>query len=532
MKNSKKQITHLSSESETTSADTGTSPVFESHEEREEESLDSEDQSDEGDLEHLLRRGRDKRSRCEVAEFREITGDSIMGRDLDDCGEQKKSDSKQLLIAPVSDRLKKFTRLSVPLLLSFVSMNLDEYKINFMQIGRVQDLAKLCGIGLGNMILNLLPYTVMLGLNTALEVKLYNAKSTTESQLYLYRVMALICCFYVPIAASFFYIEGVLDFVGVDEVTASYTRKYITWSLPAVLVNAFSDSIDLFLLSIDEGSHSIVVFILQTLVIPLDLVSCWYFVTHLDYGVRGAAIAINLTSFLTLACQLLYKCSVESLWNAHVPTHRISDDFGPTLKLALPNMFAVIVDNLKIELLVLLTAMLHSNEMLAAMIVLVTINQFLSMVPYALQLTTNMLTQQDSSQQQPRQAVKHYLVNAVATGTLCLACSAVTYMNKAQIVTIFTDDEEVSMIAEEAFLTFIVAFSFDWLQCCAAGILHGAGKLDDTAMNVCKLCVTLVSLLGSWYLAVPLGFGFIGYWLGYAATSLFLTVFQYLLILV
>ena len=83
-------------------------------------------------------------------------------------------------------------------------------------MGRVQDLAKLCGIGVGNMILNLVPYAVMLGLISALEVKLLNARSLSESKLYLYRTMFLITCVFIPIAVSFFYVENALDLIGVD----------------------------------------------------------------------------------------------------------------------------------------------------------------------------------------------------------------------------------------------------------------------------------------------------------------------------
>mgnify|MGYP006923007892 CR=1 FL=1 len=100
-------------------------PAFESDEQEERLSSCSDD-----DLEHLL--------------VKDSTGDNFRAKTANSFWSKPRSSSGmlyeelviaedwQLLITPTSDRLKKFTRLSVPLLLSFVSMNLDEMSINFV----------------------------------------------------------------------------------------------------------------------------------------------------------------------------------------------------------------------------------------------------------------------------------------------------------------------------------------------------------------------------------------------------------------
>ena len=47
-------------------------------------------------------------------------------------------------------------------------MNIQE-QINIIFIGNLQDPAKLSAIGVGNMVMNMLPYALMIGINTALE---------------------------------------------------------------------------------------------------------------------------------------------------------------------------------------------------------------------------------------------------------------------------------------------------------------------------------------------------------------------------
>ena len=61
--------------------------------------------------------------------------------------------------------------------------------------------------------------------------------------------MFLIICLFVPISLSFFGAESILVRIGIDAVTASYAKTYITMLLPAMLINSLGDSIDLFLIS-------------------------------------------------------------------------------------------------------------------------------------------------------------------------------------------------------------------------------------------------------------------------------------------
>ena len=94
--------------------------------------------------------------------------------------------------------------------------------------------------------------------------------------------MFLITCLFVPIAISFFWVGDFLCTVGMDEQTSGYAQVYLTMLLPTVLFNSLGDSIDLFLISMGFNN---VVCLLQLIVIPVHLVTCWLFVSHLNYGI-------------------------------------------------------------------------------------------------------------------------------------------------------------------------------------------------------------------------------------------------------
>ena len=201
-------------------------------------------------------------------------------------------------------------------------MNFQE-QINLVFVGNLQDPAKLSGIGAGNMLLNLLPYALMIGVNTALETlvsQAYGRKDLRECGLFLHRAWFVITCLSIPIGLSFYKAKDVLIFAGFDSVTAGYTQHYITMIFPAMLFNSLGDSIDLFLISM--GFNNVVAWI-QLIVIPIHLLTCWLLVGRYDYGITGAAWATNLTAVLTFLSQIVYVSRLEKVKEAwYCPTRR------------------------------------------------------------------------------------------------------------------------------------------------------------------------------------------------------------------
>mmetsp|Transcript_25120 Transcript_25120/g.31493 ORF Transcript_25120/g.31493 Transcript_25120/m.31493 type:complete len:130 (+) Transcript_25120:399-788(+) len=116
-------------------------------------------------------------------------------------------------------RVGGFARLSAPLIISFLMMDFQE-QVNIVMVGNLDDSAKLAAIGMGNMMMNTVPYALMLGINTALETlvsQAYGRRNLRDCGLYLHRATFLICCLYVPIALSFCAVESFLVAIGIEE---------------------------------------------------------------------------------------------------------------------------------------------------------------------------------------------------------------------------------------------------------------------------------------------------------------------------
>ena len=75
------------------------------------------------------------------------------------------------------------------------------------------------------MMMNILPYALMIGVNTALETfvsQAYGRENLQDCGLYLHRAMFVICCLFVPISISFHYAGEFLTVAGIDPETAMH----------------------------------------------------------------------------------------------------------------------------------------------------------------------------------------------------------------------------------------------------------------------------------------------------------------------
>lgn len=229
------------------------------------------------------------------------------------------------------------------------------------------DSAKLSAIGLGNMIMNMVPYAIMMGVNTALETLVSQAFGRNNLQdcgTYLHRACFVISILFIPVCASFFYMSELFNAAGMDANVAGYTETYLTTLLPAVLINCLGDSIDIFLVSM---GFSNVVCLIQIAVLPIHILQTWLLVCYFDLGIVGAAISNDITSVLNLGLQLAYVSSLTQIRDAwFFPSRRTFDNLWPFMKLVLPGILMLFLENLNMEILVLLAGMFKDIEMMAA----------------------------------------------------------------------------------------------------------------------------------------------------------------------
>jgi MATE family multidrug resistance protein len=224
-----------------------------------------------------------------------------------------------------------------------------------MFIGHVGDSTTLAAVGIGNMIVNLMPYSIMIGVNSALETfvsQAYGRKNYKDCGLYLHRASFVITVLFVPTMFCIYHSAIVMEALGMDKEASRLACNYAIALGPAAYFNSLGDAIDLFLTAM--GS-SYIIMVFQAFMIPMHYAWTWFFVVYMDWGLMGAAYGNNLGAIVNFFIQVIYAGSIKEFSEAwYWPTKRTFNNLRPFLALAIPGILMLFVENLNMEILVLL----------------------------------------------------------------------------------------------------------------------------------------------------------------------------------
>lgn len=136
--------------------------------------------------------------------------------------------------------------------------------INIYFVGHTNDAVLMSGVGMGNMLINVLAFAVMQGLNGALEtlVSRNYGLSNDMSKLTSYRKQArrecgilhnrgrfVVSCMMVPIVVIFIFSDTILIALGQDAAVAKIAKTYVSLMIPGVWAMGQFDSTKKFLSS-------------------------------------------------------------------------------------------------------------------------------------------------------------------------------------------------------------------------------------------------------------------------------------------
>ena len=200
-------------------------------------------------------------------------------------------------------------------------------------------------------------------MNTALETlvsQAFGRENHYECGVFLHRAMLMITLMFIPVAFGVFYTQSMLELLGVESGPARLAQVYMVTYIPGLLLNSWGDSIDIFLIGM--GYSNLIMYI-QITVIPFHVLYCYIFIKYLDMDVAGAAWASNATALTTFLIQIVYcqfKESIRPAW--FWPTRKTLDNLKGFLKLALPGVLMMFLDNLNMQVLILMASLLKNTD--------------------------------------------------------------------------------------------------------------------------------------------------------------------------
>lgn len=254
-------------------------------------------------------------------------------------------------------------------------------------VGQLSDTNQLAAIGLGQMVIVLLPYSLIVGVATALETLVsaaYGREDYRSCGLYLHRSIFIMTLIYVPVAIAMWNAGAMLQCIGIDPVVAGHVASLVRNQLVAVYLVSIDEAITLFLTTMEKAY---VCMVIQIFTLPLHTFNCWLFISHLQCGIRGAAYAETATALFEFVVYITYASCLKDIREAwFLPTRQTFYNLKEFMGLACPGILMLFLENMNMEVLVLMAGFLGRADLIAAQSIVVALAEISIMVPYGMSL--------------------------------------------------------------------------------------------------------------------------------------------------
>lgn len=127
----------------------------------------------------------------------------------------------------------------------------------------------------------IVPYSVMIGTNTALETFVSRAagrNNLRDCGLYLHRSMFIISVIFIPVIVIQLNSAFILETLGIEREASEVACIYVSNMLPATLLNSFNEAIGLFLIPLGF-TYSIPA--IQMMIVPIHIFNVYLFLEYL-----------------------------------------------------------------------------------------------------------------------------------------------------------------------------------------------------------------------------------------------------------
>ena len=196
-------------------------------------------------------------------------------------------------------------KLAFPIILGLTTQLLI-ILINTFFVGQLSDPNLLAGVGLGNMLINLICFSITQGLNGALETfvsQSFGAKKYSECGIYLNRGKVVDTITMIPIFVIFAFSDRILIAIGQDPSISKIAQRYCCIMIPGVWAQSIFDATTRFL----NAQYIVMISLyVQIATLIIHLMLCLLFVRVFDGQDIGVANATNVTYILNMVALEIY----------------------------------------------------------------------------------------------------------------------------------------------------------------------------------------------------------------------------------
>lgn len=207
-------------------------------------------------------------------------------------------------------------KIQLPMSLNFILERGTEV-VNLIFIGQMGTVAEIGGVSLGNVLIAMLIFTIVLSLNSYTTQMMSKAKQSNNPRLvkdYLNKARIFSICLCTLNSIILTVCKYFLVPLGIDAETAHYCQLYLLVQLPALFVIVFYELSRALVFAFKRP-------LLTSHIIPFTFAFHflwnWIFVCKLEWGVVGTSVATNITYLLNFLGQWWVLNRYEDMRECH-----------------------------------------------------------------------------------------------------------------------------------------------------------------------------------------------------------------------
>lgn len=183
--------------------------------------------------------------------------------------------------------------------------------INLFFVGKLNDLSLINAIGLGNVMMNVLGYATIFGLNGALATfvsQMVGAKEYEICGVLRWRARYIVMSAFLLILPIFIFGDKIFLMLKMEETTSKSAGNYLLSQLPAMFILGYLDIDRNFLACFGRTDISMYCQILSPFI---HVTFCYTFIIKLNMGVTGCGAAMTCTNLIIYILQnIMMKSNV------------------------------------------------------------------------------------------------------------------------------------------------------------------------------------------------------------------------------
>ncbi|XP_016480512.2 protein DETOXIFICATION 29-like [Nicotiana tabacum] len=416
------------------------------------------------------------------------------------------------LIRDFSSESKKLWYLAAPAVFTLVC----QYSINAItqifagHIGTIQ----LAAISVQNSVIAGFAFGIMFGMGSALETlcgQAYGAKQLEMLGIYMQRSWIIVGTTALVLMFPYMFATSLLKLIGQDPEISKWAGTFAVWMIPQLFANAINFPIRKFLQA--QSKVMVMAAIAGVTVVGHTLFS-WLLMLKMGWGLPGAALALNASSWFMVLANLAYIFSgtCGQAWSGF--SCKAFQNLWGFVRLSFASAVMICLEMWYYMALILFAGYLKNAEIAVdAISICSNICAWTFMVSLGLNVAVSIRVSNELGAGHPRTAKISMIVASFTSLLFGILLALVLLVCRSKFPLLFTNSKEVQKVVHELTPLLAVTVFINSLQPTLSGVAIGAGWQAYVAyVNIA--CYYLFGLPIGLILGFLFNMGVNGIWFG------------------